>query len=491
MLKHRALLKSIIIPDSLCLDKQTQTYYLDNFNIISAQKLKFATGVQSKIFIKISDYVGKYTSVPSENRILKEFELDNEALEELEKVKEDKLLFQNSLKSLVDEILYEQAHIKFKSTLDLAAKISDKGVTLKNNKKLKGQNAAMVYLNFENQEFLRTNTNGITQGNLREGAKGAKEDYEKRLSQDQMPGLMTGLASIDCNLKGIGLKELWLIAAHTGELKTTLAMNFAYSMAYEQQKDVMFVSLEMSYEVCRDLFVCIHSANFNLWAEHPEWKYFWPLYFDDVEDGTLTEGQKKFFDFLVDDFENNKDYGNIRIYAPETDFTLGLLRSWSTVENNKKPFDIIFLDYIELMKDSFKTKDYGVDLNQRIRDLKQFALHFNEGMGTRLVSAYQTNRKGKELADKNEGVYRLDSLSYANEAERSSDVIITSYLNEDLREQHKVLMDCLKSRKRAMFKPFVAKTSLGCRKVYELSENYEEEIDEFKGLSRNKNPEVA
>jgi hypothetical protein len=108
-----------------------------------------------------------------------------------------------------------------------------------------------------------------------------------------------------------------------------------------------------------------------------------------------------------------------------------------------------------------------VNLNNRIKELKQFALHFNGGEGIRLVSAYQANREGKKHADKNDGVYRLDALSYANEAERSADVILYAYLNDELRTNKEVKLGCLKNRTKAPFKQFVAKTRLECRKVYE------------------------
>ena len=134
------------------------------------------------------------------------------------------------------------------------------------------------------------------------------------------------------------------------------------------------------------------------------------------------------------------------------------------------------------------SRDYTIELNQRIKDLKQFALNFNGGMGMMVCSAYQANRKGKESADKNAGEYRLDALSYANEAERSADVIIYSYLNDELRENNKVKIGCLKNRSRPKFKQFEAKTHLASRKVYELSEEKKILVDDK--LQTNKNNKV-
>jgi len=95
-----------------------------------------------------------------------------------------------------------------------------------------------------------------------------------------------------------------------------------------------------------------------------------------------------------------------------------------------------------------------------------------------VISAYQANRKGKEHADKNAGEYRLDALSYANEAERSADVILYSYLNDELRENNKVKIGCLKNRSRPKFKQFEAKTHLAARKIYELSDESKKTVDD-------------
>lgn len=165
------------------------------------------------------------------------------------------------------------------------------------------------------------------------------------------------------------------------------------------------------------------------------------------------------------------------------------LKAWAEVEFRKNPFDILYLDYIELMKSENPSKDYGIELNQRIKDLKQFALHFNDGKGLRIVSAYQANRKGKEHADKNDGEYRLDGLSYANEAERSADVIVYSYLNDELRANNQNKIGCLKNRSRPKFRQFIGKTNLASRKIYEATDEGNIVVDDK--LEKNNNIKKA
>jgi hypothetical protein len=232
------------------------------------------------------------------------------------------------------------------------------------------------------------------------------------------------------------------------------------------------------------MFICIHSANLNLWPGS-EWDDVYPLNYDDIVDGSLSQREEEFFDFLCKDIENNKDYGDINIYQPEDGLTMSHLKAWAEIEYRKKPFDIMYLDYIELMKSESPGRDYTLDLNQRIKDLKQFAIHFNDGRGLRVVSAYQANRKGKEHADKNDGEYRLDALSYANEAERSADVIIYSYLNDELRANNQNKIGCLKNRSRPKFKQFIGKTNLASRKIYEAPDEGNIIVDD--SLQKNNN----
>jgi hypothetical protein len=198
-----------------------------------------------------------------------------------------------------------------------------------------------------------------------------------------------------------------------------------------------------------------------------EWDDVYPLSYQDIVDGQLSQREEEFFNFLCKDLEQNPEYGDFNIYQPEDGLTMSHLKAWAEIEFRRKPFDILYLDYIEIMKSENSSKDYTLELNQRIKDLKQLAIHFNDGAGLRIVSAYQANRKGKENADKSDGEYRLDGLSYANEAERSADVIIYSYLNDELRANNQNKIGCLKNRSRPKFKQFKAKTNLASRKIYE------------------------
>jgi len=484
MLKHRSLLKSII---DFSGDVKERSYITENFNFILSSNVDFKSDEHSKIFNFVKAHSSKFVDVPSYGRLLKKFEEDPDTIEELNKVAKESSLFATNFKSLVSEVFEEQQKKALINLLKETSQISEGGVKV-NREFIKGPKSAVEHFLHKSTDFLKSEIEVKSQGSMREDSKDALTEYHEKKSQNKFDGLLTGLASIDEVCKGMRSPELWLLVAYVSELKTTQAMNYAYTQAIEQGKAVQFISLEMSYANCRDIFVCIHSANLNLWL-NSEWHDVFPLDFSKIQDGELTQEEEEFFDFLCNDLENNTEYGDIRIYQPPEGLSMSHLKAWAEIEYRKKPFDAIYLDYIELMKsEGAAGRDYTIELNQRIKDLKQFALNFNGGAGMLVCSAYQANRKGKEHADKNAGEYRLDALSYANEAERSADVIIYSYLNDELRENNKVKIGCLKNRSRPKFKQFEAKTHLAARKMYELSEDTNNYVDDQ--LQTNKNNKV-
>jgi hypothetical protein len=87
-------------------------------------------------------------------------------------------------------------------------------------------------------------------------------------------------------------------------------------------------------------------------------------------------------------------------------------------------------------------------LNKVIRQAKiELAMAFDSGRGIGLVSPFQANREGYKEAEKNGGRYKITALAGSNEAERSSDLIYYTYLDDVLRNSRELLVGNLKARK--------------------------------------------
>jgi hypothetical protein len=123
------------------------------------------------------------------------------------------------------------------------------------------------------------------------------------------------------------------------------------------------------------------------------------------------------------------------------------------------------LDHGALIKPATSHRDYTVELNAIVREVRMWALQFNRGEGVPILLLWQINRTGKDAADKADGVYTMSAISYANEVEKSADVITTTYLNDDYKRQNRVKFANMKNRDNPTFEPFIAATALKSRLV--------------------------
>ena len=330
MLKHRSLLKSIL---DFSGDVRERGYIAENFNFLLNSNVEFKSDEHSKIFNFVKIHSSKFVDVPSYGRLLKKFEEDPDTIEELGKIEKEPALFATNFKSLVGEVFEEQQKKDLVNLLKETNQISEGGIKI-DREFVRGSKAAVEHFLHKSTDFLKSEIDVKSQGSTKEDSSTALKEYHDKKNQNKFDGLLTGLSSIDEVCKGMRSPELWLIVAFVSELKTTQAMNYAYTQAIEQGKDIQFISLEMSFANCRDLFVCIHSANLNLWL-NSEWHDVFPLDYSKIQDGELTPDEEEFFDFLCNDLENNEEYGDIRIYQVPDGLTMSHMKAWAVIEYRK------------------------------------------------------------------------------------------------------------------------------------------------------------
>lgn len=273
---------------------------------------------------------------------------------------------------------------------------------------------------------------------------------------------------------------------------STWALNWAYNQAIFYRHDSLFFSLEMPYAQCRRILYSIHSM-------HPKFRDVRrklglqndPLMdvgipYQHLRDGTLSEWHpqaKTFFaEFVVPDMNGRPvvqhpdfdcDYGKIHIEVADPDkdeFTITDLRTKAETIFAQNPFALLFVDHAGLMSPRRRHKGTTEDLNEVIRDLKKLALGFNRGQGMAVVGLFQINREGYKNALKlkektGKALYNLTGLSYANEAERSADIVTATWVDEELQSQNRVQFQCLKSRDQKPFDLFYARVEWPCRRL--------------------------
>lgn len=293
---------------------------------------------------------------------------------------------------------------------------------------------------------LRTATRqGFVDGDFRSESELLKAYIVERVRRGT--GVLTGLAMIDKIHQGIQPGELALVMGYSGQMKTTLVVNWAYHAVVYQRRNVGFVSLETPADVLRAIIYAMHAA-------HPRFRSHGKrLDYDKLVNGLLTPEESAFFDLVVQDFTENPDYGRFLYKAPSSAVTIDEIHAWAELRHHQTPLSLLVVDYLALVDPDqkiFDKQQAGSGLNRVIRQAKLMAMSFG-GKGIAVVSPHQANREGYTDAEKNGGRYRLTALANANEAERSSDLVYYTYLDESLRASHELALGNLKNRNGKLF----------------------------------------
>jgi DnaB-like helicase C terminal domain len=170
---------------------------------------------------------------------------------------------------------------------------------------------------------------------------------------------------------------------------------------------------------------------------------------------------------VIKDFTTNPTYTTFEIVTPDREWTMQDVRTQIETLHREFEVGLVILDHgqwIEPRKQR-KNKDYTIELNSVITDAKRMALTFDGNQGVPVLMLFQINRNGKTEADKNDGVYKMNALTYANNAEKTADVITTTYLNPELRRNGQTKFTNLKNRDNPLFDPFIARVMFGCRRI--------------------------
>jgi hypothetical protein len=270
-----------------------------------------------------------------------------------------------------------------------------------------------------------------------------------------------------------------------------------YNQAVYYRHSSIFFSLEMPYPQVRKILYAIHSNHEKFAKIRKKLGIGLSLHYERIRDGELdvhteaeiaamTEEQRAalidgrinplrpekrfYFEHVIPDLGDPKnDYGSIHVevHDPDkTEFNLNDLKSKSELLHSKDPaIATVIVDHAGLMTSRNRHNSTTERLNEVLRDLKRMAMSFNKGAGIAMVALFQISREGFKAAEKNGGRYNLTHLSYANEAERSSDVVTAGYVDADLMGRNLFKIMCLKSRDHKPFEEFYSGVLWPCRRI--------------------------
>jgi replicative DNA helicase len=422
---------------------------------------------------KIADFVKEYTQEnlepPSSDIVHNFFERANEltVVDKLQDIKSVEVYGNRThYASLLKGLIEDQNLTRFRRLIQDTEEIATKG-RIVNKETLKGTKAALLYFNQNVYSAIPADTNARTEGEVLSDAGQAWEEYQYvKANRGKAYGRPTGLDHVDKVCHGCKKGEMWIHAAAPGELKTTMAMNWAYNLVTRYRANVLYISLEMKYEHLRRLACALHTSN----GKYLEQGYK-ALDYRKIRDGELNSDEEVFYQEVLKDFETNPKHCRFKVWAPDHDVTIGDIRVYAELMHKSLEVGLIVIDHGGLVKAAKSHKDYTVELNSVLRDAKKLALHFNGGEGVPVLMLFQINRTGKETVDKKigkegEGLYNMSALAYSNEAEKSADYITTTYLHEDLRRQGATILANLKNRDNDLFSPTKIRVDFSCRRLF-------------------------
>jgi len=417
-----------------------------------------------KLYHLIEAHFRDYDELPSIELLMEKAYSDGDEgiVASLKDIVEQIPYIESDYRSILKEKFNEQRKDKLQNVLTKTWQIASAGSKV-NKKQLEGIGDALEYFNSETRKLKYGNLNVKTQGDVRNPSEGqdAFDSFQKKKA-DPLGGLgmYTFYQKIDDTTRGLKPGQVMILAGFVGNGKTTLSTNLVYN-GVMQGYNGLFIPLEMGFEEMRDMIYVLHASNPE-WFEHPKYKNLaGKLSYDKVCYGDLNDMEEEFYKEVLEDFTNNEDYGRLFIDKPSSGLSLSDLEVKAydynaQLQEDGKSLDFILVDYVGLMQGekNKRYKDSNEEVNAIIIGLKNLAETFDNGRRVRVITPFQINREGWKDAQKNGGVYKLHHLSGANQAERTCDLIIGSFMDEEMRNSGMLKICCMKHRKGATFSPF-------------------------------------
>jgi len=445
-----------------------------------------------KLYHMIEAHFRDYKEIPSILLIRQKAEKDGEEgiLASLKDIVAETPYIRSNYCAILKDKFEEQSKGNLQQTIQKTWEAANGGIKV-GKKEIKGMGPAIEYFIGESRKFRMGNLTVKTEGDIKsvEDSQEVRDNYQKRKENPLANvGMYSFLDRIDGVCRGLKPGELMLVAAYVKQGKTILTTNFAYS-GVAQGLNGLFISLEMNFDEMRDMVYVLHGCN-ACWANHPKYKNLInKVTYDKVVYGELSEMEQEFFNTISKDFSSRKDFGSLFLYQPTESLTPSKLELIAYDYNSRladvgRKLDFIVVDYVGLMVPDKNDRygDWNIDLNGIIKKLKNLTQTFDSGRKIRVITPFQINRTGHKEAEKNDGQFKLSALSNANEAERSSDLIITTYMTEEMKKAGLMKIGCLAHRRGAEFDPFEAKIDFGTRHVKDIIQKTEGTVDKNSGI---------
>ncbi len=467
MIEAKSLLRGVIdFGDSLVTDEQ----FAVNYKRLASSRYKFYNPDEASIWTIASGSWRQFGQQPNFQVLRHYFEGNNETttVEKLLDIQAVPPLVRTHYEAALAQLVEAQTRDTFNTLIQDTAEIAGSRTGVAKGKGpnkvvYQGRADALRYLNKLGYDLIAEEDGAQSAFDLTtpEETQAEAIAYDIAKTGGGTYGKFTGLEQIDKVCRGIKPGELWVHAGFAGQLKTTFATNWAYNTVTRYRGNVLYVSLEMTGEHLRKLVSVMHTTNGAFRAEG-----YRALDYRKVRDGELdTPEDEAFFNKALKDFAENPEYHRFHVWVPKEAVTIRDIRAYAEQLSRTHAIDLIIIDHAGLVKPAVVDTNFTVRMNSIFREAKELALFFNRGNKVPVILLHQVNREGLKAAQKSNGALELTALSYANEAERSADVVTTTYLSPELRLAGLAKVSCLKNRDNDLFPTFDVGVEWGSRRL--------------------------
>jgi len=461
-----------ILPDTRVGDKDDLMF--QNYISLRESIFQFDQPTDVKIYDFIKTFASTHGHLPEQDVVIQYFDSNNDfdEADRIRQISSTPVIYRGDFILEIEKSVEDARHMALAEAISSAKTIARQGLEIKEGRNtftLKGVRDATKFLSKELSDLLTPTFGAKLGGDVLNDEDAFWEHYQKTVDTDVGVLPKTGLKCIDDAIGGFRKKELYMVAGFTAHMKSKTTMNWIYNQAVYQGLNSIYFQLEMHYEQCRETIYAFHSMHkkfrdkriaLGIQKQQTPDVGIDP---DSIKNGTLTEDEIDLLKDVVKDLREgveSGEYGSIQfeIADPDAmDITVEDIKTKAEVLHQRRPAKVLVVDHALLVSSRRWVASTTERLNEVIRDLKKLALSFNRGEGIPLLCLFQISREGFRAAEKNGGSYNLTHLSYANEAERSSDVVISCWYGDDMREKGAIKYQCLKVRQGGGFEPFEAK----------------------------------
>ena len=453
------ILRSIIQVGST---PETELCY-QNWQRLEEHSLEYPNDEDKKIIDYLRTFYAQMASPPDFSIVLDYFEKNDEieVVSRLEEIKKAQWYVLTNFLAIIKSIRESQQVRNFSIACRDAQAIAEHGRNLQKpvdgKKILKGVNDAVNYMYDQMHGFVQIEAGDKLESIVHEDAEEVLEDYENLKKSNHFKDRnLFGFEPIDSVCMGHKPGEYWIHAASFSELKTSLAINYAYNNSYVYGKNIFYAILEMPVRQLRLQLYALHSSNSKFVYEWNKQDGYMGLDYRQMRDGMLDKKGLERLKIVARDLKETSK-GVLKLWRPAEEVTIQDIRRYAEMFHNKYGCHGIVIDHLGLVRPKYKSSDYMNSLNNVVREGRMLALNFARGRSVPVVALFQINRQGKLRADKNDGRYTAADIYMASEAEKSADVITYTYLNDELRKNGNFYIGNIKNRDNQLFDRFVGK----------------------------------